>query len=337
MLPSRGRSTPVGKKEEEATVSSEQENNKALARRFLEATARGDLDAMHEMLAPEFADRSLMPGQEPDREGSRTRRRTAGYCAPWATRSRRYGVSSAPAGRRSAYRNSAPATAGEDIAAACHIRLAFGVFMFRTTDKGGDMTSTTRIPPAEITGIKGALIKRMATKMMGQVPTPLGVYWHNPKVLKASFAIGNKVQKWDQCDENLKSFAHMAVASLVGCTWCLDFNYFQAHNENLDLEKAREVPRCRESEVFTPLERDVMEYAEAMSLTPPTVTDGLSARLVEQLGAAALVELTAVISVANLTTRGNVALGIESDGFAEACDLKPLAVPTARPGVASAS
>ena len=83
-------------------MSSEQENNKALARRFLEATARADLDAMDEMIAPEFADRSLMPGQEPDREGSRTRRRTAGPCAPWATRSRRYGVSSAPAGRRSA-------------------------------------------------------------------------------------------------------------------------------------------------------------------------------------------------------------------------------------------
>src|SRR5215218_7158876 len=203
--------------------------------------------------------------------------------------------------------------------------------------KEEDMTSTTRIPQAELTGIKGALMKRMATKMMGQVPTPLGVYWHNPKVLKASFAIGNKVQKWDQCDENLKSFAHMAVASLVGCTWCLDFNYFQAHNENLDLEKAREVPRWRESDVFTPLERDVMEYAEAMSQTPPTVTDEMSARLLEALGAPALVELTAVISFANLTTRGNVALGIESDGFAEACDLKPLAVPTARPGVASAS
>ncbi len=129
----------------------------------------------------------------------------------------------------------------------------------------------------------------------------------------------------------------MAIASLVGCTWCLDFNYFQAHNENLDLGKAREVPRWRESDVFTPLERDAMEYAEAMSKTPPTVTDELSARLLEALGPAALVELTSVISFANLTTRGNVALGIESDGFAEACDLKPLAVPTARPGVASAS
>ena len=36
-----------------------------------------------------------------------------------------------------------------------------------------------------------------------------------------------------------------------------------------------------------------MEYAEAMSETPPRVTDELSARLLEQLGAPALVELTA--------------------------------------------
>ena len=61
--------TPVGKKKEvEAAVSSEQEKNKALALRFLEATASADLDAMDEMMAPEFAYRSLMPGQEPDRE-----------------------------------------------------------------------------------------------------------------------------------------------------------------------------------------------------------------------------------------------------------------------------
>lgn len=197
------------------------------------------------------------------------------------------------------------------------------------------MPSTTRIPAIEMTGIKATLMKRMATRMMGRVPTPLAVYWHNPKVLKASFAIGNKTQKWDACDENLKSFAQMAVASLVGCTWCLDFGYFTSHNEGLDEEKARQVPRWRESELFTPLERDVMAYAEAMSQTPPSVTDEMSARLLEQLGPAALVELTAVISFANLTTRGNVALGIEFDGFAAACDLTPLAEPTARPGVAS--
>ncbi|WFR72438.1 carboxymuconolactone decarboxylase family protein [Prescottella defluvii] len=188
------------------------------------------------------------------------------------------------------------------------------------------MTSNTRIPKAELTGVYGAVVKRMSRKMLGEVAEPVEVTWHNRKVLNFSFTVGRKVQKWDKCDENLKSFAHMAVASLVGCSFCLDFGYFQAHNEGLDLTKAREVPRWRESDVFTPLERDVMEYAEAMTQTPPTVTDELSARLLEALGPAALVELTAFVAVANLMTRTNTAFGIESQGFAASCGLKPLAV-----------
>lgn len=189
--------------------------------------------------------------------------------------------------------------------------------------------SETRIPQAEITGLYGAMVKRFSMKMFGRVPEPLGIYWHNPKVLKTYFAIGGKSSKWDACDDNLKSFAHMAVASVVGCSWCLDFGYFHAANENLDIDKAREVPRWRVSEVFTPLERDVMEYAEGMTATPPNVPEELSARLREQLGNAGLVELTAYTAIANFYTRSNVAFGIESEGFAEACELKPLAQPLA--------
>jgi serine phosphatase RsbU (regulator of sigma subunit)/ketosteroid isomerase-like protein len=53
----------------EAPVSSEEEKNKALVRRFIEAQLETDLAALEEMMAPDFVDRSLMPGQEPDREG----------------------------------------------------------------------------------------------------------------------------------------------------------------------------------------------------------------------------------------------------------------------------
>jgi alkylhydroperoxidase family enzyme len=187
------------------------------------------------------------------------------------------------------------------------------------------MAGNTRIPKAELTGIYGAIVKRMSRRMLGDVPEGLGVAWHNRKVLNFSFGLGRKSRKWKECDENLKSFAHMAVASLVGCGACLDFGYFEARNEGLDLTKVREVPRWRSSDVFRPLERDVMEYAEAMSQTPPTVTDEMSARLLEQLGAPALLELTAIIALANLYTRTNTALGIESEGFSAACGLAPLA------------
>lgn len=187
---------------------------------------------------------------------------------------------------------------------------------------------TTRIPPTEITGIFGALAKRFSKKMLGEVPEPLGVMWHNRPVLRTFFAFSGKAQKWDACDHSLKSFAHMATVSLVGCSFCLDLGYFMAHNEGLDEAKAREVPRWRESDVFTPLERDVMEYAEAMTQTPPSVTDQLSARLLGALGAPAMVELTAFIAAANLVSRTNTALGIESQGFAAACNLRPLAEPS---------
>jgi serine phosphatase RsbU (regulator of sigma subunit)/predicted ester cyclase len=55
--------------EEEAPMSSEEEFNKSLVRRFLEAHAKGDLNTMEEMLAPDFVDHNLLPGQRPGREG----------------------------------------------------------------------------------------------------------------------------------------------------------------------------------------------------------------------------------------------------------------------------
>ena len=180
--------------------------------------------------------------------------------------------------------------------------------------------TTLRVSKAEI---PSELRERMI-QQFGAVAEPVEVAWHNPRVAQAALEFGAKIATWDAADESLKTFAHMAVAAQVGCSWCLDINYLQAQNHKLDLVKASQVPRWRESDVFTPLERDVLEYAEAMTNTPPTVTDELSARLLEQLGPAAMVELTACIAFANLSTRSNTALGIKSQGFSDACEI-PLA------------
>jgi predicted ester cyclase len=46
------------------------EENMALARHFIEARVKGDLDTMDEMLAPDFVNHTkLLPGEEPGREG----------------------------------------------------------------------------------------------------------------------------------------------------------------------------------------------------------------------------------------------------------------------------
>jgi alkylhydroperoxidase family enzyme len=169
-------------------------------------------------------------------------------------------------------------------------------------------------------------LRENMVERLGGVPENVEVMWQNPKVAKDNLDFGARVGAWDAADESLKSFAHMAVAAQVGCSWCLDVGYFQAQNQDLDLAKASEVPRWRESEVFTPLERDVMEYAEAMTNTPPTVTDELCAGLLERLGPAAMVELTVIVAFANQAARANVALGVESQGFSAACEI-PLTRP----------
>ncbi|MET9388589.1 carboxymuconolactone decarboxylase family protein [Streptomyces sp. NPDC002928] len=187
-----------------------------------------------------------------------------------------------------------------------------------------------RIPKAELpTEMSENMIKQL-----GAVPEPVEVVWHSPKVATSNLEFSAKLSEWDAADASLKSFAHMAVAAQVGCSWCLDVGYFQAQNQDLDLAKASQVPRWRESEVFTPLERDVLEYAEAMTNTPPTVTDELYAGLLERLGPAAMVELTAYIAFVNMATRNNNANGVTSQGYADACEI-PLAKRPEPSGVAS--
>jgi AhpD family alkylhydroperoxidase len=180
--------------------------------------------------------------------------------------------------------------------------------------------SNLRIPPAEISGVSGRLAARMSRKKFGEVPDLLGVVWHNRKVMRTIFATPRSTERWDLVDEDLKVYAHIVVTALIGCEFCLDLAYYKAHVEGLDEVKAREALRWRESDVFTPLERDVMAYAEAMTLTPPKVTDELSDRLLDELGPAAMVELGAFVAICN-TFRMNVAWGAESMGLSSVCDV----------------
>jgi AhpD family alkylhydroperoxidase len=191
------------------------------------------------------------------------------------------------------------------------------------------MASTTRVPTAEITGLSGGLLKLMSRTLLGAVPEGAAVMWHYQAVLKDMLGFGRTVEQWDRLDPNLASCAAMAAASRIGCRFCLDLHYFLAHNKGRDDAKAREVPRWRESAACTPVERRVLAYAEAMSRTPPTVTDALSAALLAALGAPALVELTARIAFMHASARGHSALGIQSPACAAAGGLPPLATPSA--------
>ena len=130
-----------------------------------------------------------------------------------------------------------------------------------------------------------------------------------------------KVAKWSALDPTLKTLATLTAAAEIGCSWCVDFGWFLAEKDGLDLEKLQHVRQWRDSDVYTPVERAVIEYAEAMTVTPPTVTDAMVANLRAELGDAAVIELTAIVAVENERSRMNAALGLVAQGFSAACRL----------------
>jgi AhpD family alkylhydroperoxidase len=190
------------------------------------------------------------------------------------------------------------------------------------------MPSTFRIPQARLDGVHGRITTLVARRMWGEVPDNARVLLHHRAVTRAIFGFEQKVARWTALDPHLKTYAQLAAAARIGCSWCLDFGYFLAHEEGLTLDKVREVPRWRESGAFTGLERDVMAYAEAMTATPPTVTDDMVASLDAALGHEAMVELTMIIAVENQRSRFNSAFGLASQGYSDRCELAPLAVPS---------
>ena len=202
-------------------------------------------------------------------------------------------------------------------------------------DKTIDVSQTGTLPAVQTVAAGGDVVivgtsladNVLAVSVRNDVPLPNKSNGY-PAIMKDSMSIGRKAEGWHELAPDLASYAGMASAATIGCSFCLDFNYFMAHNQGLDEAKVREVPRWRESTVFSPLERRVMEYAEAASQTPPAVTDELSDELLAELGPAGMIELAARVAFMNMTARMNVALGIHSEQFADSCGLPPLATRT---------
>ena len=158
-------------------------------------------------------------------------------------------------------------------------------------------------------------------RTFGAVAEPLRAMGHNPRVLRSDLRHEMSLTRWKALDPSLKNLAEMASAVSIGCSWCVDFGYWIATSKGTDPAQLRDVPRWRESDLFTDLERQVLAYAEAASSTPLTVTDEMVAALRERLGEAALVELTMMIAVENQRSRFNSALGLTSQGFKARCEI----------------
>ncbi|PZS17695.1 MAG: carboxymuconolactone decarboxylase family protein [Pseudonocardiales bacterium] len=172
-------------------------------------------------------------------------------------------------------------------------------------------------PPRTLTYRIGAWYSR---RKYGTLLEPGIAVGHNPRVMRTYAKEEMSLARWNRLPADLQHLAVLAAATHVGCSWCMDFGYWVTTTEGLDPAKVRDVPRWRDSAVYTELERRVMAFAEAASATPPEVTDEMVDGLRADLDDAQLVELAMMVAVENQRSRFNIALGLTSQGFKDRCE-----------------
>jgi AhpD family alkylhydroperoxidase len=161
---------------------------------------------------------------------------------------------------------------------------------------------------------------RYSRKVFGKVVEPVRAAAHHNGVLMASGALETVVgRRWHELDENLRRLAELATSAAIGCSWCIDYGYYESVSSGLDPQKVRDVAHWRESPVYDDRERLVLEYAEAVNRTPSAMTDDLAARLREHFSAKQIVELAAWVALENNRSRFNAGLGLRSESFSDSC------------------
>jgi alkylhydroperoxidase family enzyme len=162
-------------------------------------------------------------------------------------------------------------------------------------------------------------------KMFGHVVEPVQASAHHSGVLMASGALETVVAKrWKALDPHLRWLALQATSTAIGCSWCIDYGFYEGVQAGVPVEKVREVGRWRDSVVYDERERLVLEYAEAINSSPSAMTDDLADRLRRTFSEKEIVELAGWVALENMRSRFNAGLGLRSEGFAEKCEV-PLA------------
>jgi alkylhydroperoxidase family enzyme len=103
---------------------------------------------------------------------------------------------------------------------------------------------------------------------------------------------------------------------MIGCEYCVDLGSQICRNSGLTDEELLALPRHRASDCFSEREKLALDFAVGVMRTPVDIGDELFARVREDFSDDQLVELTALLTVANLN-RFNAAFGVGSAGFSE--------------------
>lgn len=146
-----------------------------------------------------------------------------------------------------------------------------------------------------------------------------GMLWGRSPWVFATLALlyGALNRKRSPLDPALRSLVTVRVSQINHCAFCVDINASTLLKRGASMDKIEALQIWRDSGLFNDLERDALEYTEAMTYSDRDVDDELIARLKSHFDDDALVELTGLIAFQNMSSKFNSALDVPAQGFCQ--------------------
>lgn len=176
------------------------------------------------------------------------------------------------------------------------------------------------VPPLGKIPTSLAPIVKMQKKHYGDVLNPTRWWGRMPRLfwLVALF-VGWLERKKARLSPELRAILMTRVSQQCHCEFCIDANSLRLAQRCNAVEKVQAVAHWSCSKLFSEAERAALDYADAMTATPPMITDQQKATLKSFYDDDAICEMTALVAFQNLSARFNAALDIPSQGL---CDVK---------------
>ena len=161
------------------------------------------------------------------------------------------------------------------------------------------------------------LLRRLSGRDPENMLVPVQLYAHLPRLLRAYGQLELATSKLNGLSDRHRALAELKAAAITNCEYCIDLGSQIGRQWGLTDAELQALSTYATSDLFTPVDKLVLDYATGMSTTPVDVDDQLVQLLTEHFTPAQLVELTHAIALENHRGRFNLALGVSPAGFSQ--------------------
>ncbi len=155
----------------------------------------------------------------------------------------------------------------------------------------------------------------MTKRRLGKVMTPMKVvYARMPKIFRLVYEEVKLIENGITVDPMISFLVRSWVATINGCTFCVDIAQAVAIQKHMALEKFHALPEYRTNPLYSDRERAALAYVEEATRAK-RVGDATFENLRRHFDEREIVEITWLNAIENYYNLINLPLEIESDGL----------------------